>query len=190
MNRELMLQCYDKQLTIYKDVKSKQIESNSLVKHERIKASTLYDRQRTYEARFFGFVLFVCGSSLAYQTWYTTEYLTGFLHQFITSLSNPFLPFWRQYLLDETPMLYGWLAKGVNTFVHLLLLIGVAMKKLLLVLLFSVLNIASTGSVGASSVVLITTITISIVFMKLYLSDVSVGSPLLWMSVTNGKKKK
>lgn len=185
-----MLQCYDRQLTVYKEVKSKEIELNSLVKHEKIKAITLYDRQRTFEARFFGFILFTCGSSLAYQTWYTTEYLTGFLHQTITSLSKPFLPSWSKYLLDETPMLYGWLAKGVNTFVRLLLLVGVAIKQILLVLLSSVSNIASTGSIGASSVVLIATMTISIVFMKLYISDVSIGSPLLWISVTNGKKNK
>ncbi len=176
-------------LTVYKDVQLKRIESLELVKQERIKATTLYDRQRTYEARFFGLVLFACGFSLAYQTWYTTEHLTGFLHQSISSLSTPFLPFWTQYMLDETSMFYGWAAKGINIFLRIILLFGVAIKKLILILLYSFTNIASTGSLGSSSVVFIVTITLIVIFMKLYISDVSIGSPLLWMSIKKANKK-
>ncbi len=56
---QLMLNAYQQQLTVYKDISQLQILSKETVAKEKIKATTLYDNQRTYEARFFGFVFLV-----------------------------------------------------------------------------------------------------------------------------------
>jgi hypothetical protein len=179
---EQQIQLFHRKLKNDKFLELTRIETDKIVQQEQIAAKTLVIHQRTNEARFFGCLLLLCGLLVAYQTYHTTDFIVDFLQQITLFIKTPFLPNWETYLLDENSFVSGWCAKGVNAFLRLFLLGGVSVKRILLLGTNLLAGIASMGTFGAITVVVLITIFLTVVCMKLYINDFKIGSPLVWMS--------
>ncbi len=180
--RKDFLQLAEYKINSDKEVQLYKTQEKRIVEEKRIQSKLYYQRQRTYEARIIGMLLLCSGVAFAYQAYYTTDVVVSFFNAIHETVGKPFFPQWQTLMLDESSYLYGYIAQGINAFLRLLLLVGVGMKKVMLLALQVLTGLASTGNWGAVLVVCLVTVLITVTTLKLYISDFQIASPLVWIS--------
>jgi hypothetical protein len=155
-------------------VQLQEIEGEQNIKKKTLEASQRYERTRILERRVFLVSFLTMGGVLSYTTYKSVEPLHKFIMDFVKYCENPFLPNWTQYLMNEKSWTTGYVALAVNTFLRLILTLGIVCKKLILLALILSKGILQTGEVTAALFVFVLFLILTMVVIKLYSSNITI----------------